>query len=73
MAGWVLSAAAGCLIIFGLFPYLREDLVPNMNDFVRVIYGSFHHVIWASAVGWTIFACVHGHGGIQCPKFQSLA
>ena len=34
-----------------------------MNSFVRVFYGSFHRLAWSVAVGWLIFACVHGYGG----------
>ena len=61
--GWVLATAIGLAVVYGLIPYLNEEEVPVMNSFVRVFYGSFHRLAWSVAVGWLIFACVHGYGG----------
>lgn len=58
-----MATAIGLAIIYGLIPYLNEDEVPVISQFVRISYGSFHRLAWSVAVGWLIFACVHGYGG----------
>ena len=63
IGGWVLATAVGSAVVYGLVPYLNEEQVPVMNSFVRVFYGSFNRLAWSLAVGWLIFACVHGYGG----------
>ena len=61
--GWALATAVGLAVVYGLVPYLNEEEVPEMNSFARVSYGSLHRLAWSIAVGWLIFACVHGYGG----------
>jgi hypothetical protein len=61
--GWTLTIVIGLAVIYGMVPYLNEYEVPEMNDFVRVSYGSLHRIAWASCVAWIIFACIHGYGG----------
>ena len=61
--GWALATAVALAIVYGLMPYLNETQVPQMNSFARVSYGSLHRLAWSIAVGWVIFACVHGYGG----------
>ncbi len=53
----------GSAVTYGMFPYLDETLVPDINPLVRVSYGALHHSAWAITVGWIIFACTHGYGG----------
>ncbi|XP_045034184.1 nose resistant to fluoxetine protein 6 isoform X2 [Daphnia magna] len=62
--GWILAAIIGSLVTYGIYPYLDEKTVPVINPFVRVSYGALHHSAWAITVGWIIFACTHGYGGI---------
>ena len=50
--------------MYGLSALLDPIEVPVINDATRVIYGVFHRLAWAFAVGWVIFACVNGYGGI---------
>lgn len=50
-------------VLYGLSPYLNEDLVPIIDPTVSVTYGSLHRFAWATAVGWVIFACKNGYGG----------
>ena len=63
VVGWALATAVALAIVYGLVPYLNETEVPEMNSFARVSYGSFNRLAWSIAVGWLIFACVHGYGG----------
>ncbi|XP_057379361.1 nose resistant to fluoxetine protein 6-like isoform X1 [Daphnia carinata] len=62
--GWISAAIIGSLVTYGIYPYLDEKTVPIINPFVRVLYGALHHSAWAITVGWIIFACTHGYGGI---------
>lgn len=61
--GWFLATAVGLAVLYGLLPYLSEEIVPEINPVVSVAYGSLHRLAWATAVGWVIFACIHGYGG----------
>lgn len=65
VGGWISATLFGLLVIYGMFPYLDDTTVPVINPFIRVSYGAFHHSIWAIAVGWVIFVCTHGYGGIS--------
>ena len=60
-SGWILATAMGLAVMYGMFPYTNDVLIP---DAIRVAYGSLHRVAWALAVSWVIFACTRGYGGI---------
>jgi len=51
------------IVMYGLVPFLNEELVPEMNPGIRLIYGSLHRFGWTVAVSWIIFACVNGYAG----------
>ena len=57
------SIAAGLSLLYGLIPFV-DEAVPEMNDFTRVAFGAFSRLTWAISVGWIIFACVKGYGGM---------
>ena len=63
VCGWILATSLGLAVVYGLTPYLDETKVPVINQWVRVSYASLHRLSWSFAVGWVIFACVHGYGG----------
>jgi len=60
---WAVAIATGLAVMYGLSALLDPIEVPVINDATRVIYGVFHRLAWAFAVGWVIFACVNGYGG----------
>jgi len=55
--------------MYGLVPFLNEELVPEMNTGIRIVYGSLHRFGWTVAVGWIIFACVNGYAGYDFNKY----
>ncbi len=59
---WALAFATGLAVIYGL--NIRFDMTPPSHA-VNVIYGGFHRLGWSLALGWLIFACARGYGGIQ--------
>ena len=60
---WVSATAIGLAVLYGLSDLLDPSTVPEINAATKVIYGTFHRLAWAIAVGWVIFACVSGYGG----------
>ena len=60
---WVSATANGLAVLYGLSDLLDPLTVPEINAATKVIYGTFHRLAWAIAVGWVIFACVSGYGG----------
>lgn len=61
--GWCTASLAACLVIYGLWPYVNETQVPQIDLAVSVVYGSLHRFGWALAVAWVIVACARGRGG----------
>ena len=63
IVGWILSIGIILTCIYGLIPFLNENLEFEMNPLMCVIFGTFSRIGWAIAVGWIIFACLSGYGG----------
>jgi len=72
LLGWIFCIATIITVIYGMFPFLNEDLVPEINPFIRVTFGTLHHFGWAMAVAWIVFACVSGYGGLTNFYFKKL-
>ena len=61
--GWALSIATGLAIVYGIYPYTDQSVVPELSPAFNMTYGPLHRVSWALAVAWVIFACINGYGG----------
>lgn len=60
-----MSLATILVVMYGLVPFLGEELIPVMNPGVRVAYGVLYRFVWAVAVGWIVFACLNGCAGFS--------
>ena len=60
---WIIAFAIGLSVVYGEVPYIDSDKFPQLNDSLRVIYGSLSRMGWAIALSWVVFACVKGYGG----------
>jgi len=58
--GWIVAIGLGIAVTYG--PYSKADYTWKMID--NVIYGMFFRFVWAVAIGWVIFACHNGKGGL---------
>jgi len=58
--GWIVAIGLGIAVIYG--PYSQNDYKWKMVD--NLIYGMFFRFVWAVAIGWVIFACHNGKGGL---------
>lgn len=74
--GWITSLG----IIFGmtLGMYNINQYGNQTSAFENALYESLGRVTWSIALGWIIFACVHGYGGpvnwfLSWPQWQPLA
>lgn len=60
-----MSLSAGLVVVYGLVPYLDVEKVPTINPAISLTYGPLHRAAWALAIGWVVWACVRGYGGIR--------
>lgn len=67
-SGWTLAICILLIVTYGMVPYANPGEVPEIDNLVRVSYGSLHRLAWAISISWIIFACTHGYGG----KFKLL-
>jgi hypothetical protein len=61
--GWAFATATALAIVYGLYPYVDVNKMPEIDPAVSIIYGSMHRFAWSIAIAWVIFACVKGYGG----------
>ncbi|XP_055616401.1 nose resistant to fluoxetine protein 6-like [Toxorhynchites rutilus septentrionalis] len=61
--GWILSGGIITACVFGSYPLNQPDSkqLPRIAD---ALYESTKHVLWAASVGWIVFACTNGYGGL---------
>ena len=53
------AVGLGLLMVLGVYP-MRVD---GYSVFGSTAYAALFRIGWSVALGWVIFACVHGHGG----------
>ena len=63
---WQMSMLAMFAVVFGPASRMRED---NLNThtwtpFESVVYNCFHKTVWSLALGWIVFSCHKGYGGL---------
>jgi len=61
---WLYSTFTGLAVVYGLAPFLDQSQVVTLPSGLRILYGSLHRVTWAIALGWVVFACIKGYGGV---------
>ena len=63
--GWTISAATAMMIVYGLHDYNKFQYpMMKYSRSVAIIYGALHRTVWAAALGWVVFACHTGYGGV---------
>ncbi|XP_023232400.1 nose resistant to fluoxetine protein 6-like [Centruroides sculpturatus] len=61
LLGWIAAIACNFGILFGTYNWSRGYLPDTAT---AVIYAAVHRTGWALTVGWLVFICATGHGGI---------
>lgn len=54
----------GLAVLFGMSPFLDPSEVEMIPVFIQFAYGTFHRTAWAMVIGWIVFACSRGCGGM---------
>ncbi|XP_066920656.1 nose resistant to fluoxetine protein 6-like [Clytia hemisphaerica] len=60
---WIAAFVTGYLCIYGPSSMYKEKPV-FFNDSENLAFGSLHIIGWSLAVGWVIYSCHYGMGGV---------
>lgn len=76
LVGWIISFALMTAAVFVNYPLIQLDNHPSALD--QALYESLSRVVWAVALCYIIFACVHKYGGpfnwfLAHPLWQPLS
>ncbi|GAB6033680.1 hypothetical protein CHUAL_013737 [Chamberlinius hualienensis] len=58
---WLISAAIDLALVYGMQPYMAGKV---MEDNMQVVFGSLSRPAWGFTIGWIIFSCATGYGGL---------
>jgi len=60
---WLTAIGTGVGVVYGIdmSPIITQDFYSTTAS---AFYGGFHRLAWGLALGWVVFACSRGYGGI---------
>ena len=61
--GWLVSIGLTIAVVFGLYGYMNPEYKPMDQD-IAALYEATHRIVWSLGIGWIVFACVTGYGGL---------
>ena len=67
---WIVAFGIGCAVVYGLdLPSRLAFLHPKtLSKAENVAYLGLHRLAWGLAVGWLVFACCRGYGGLLATR-----
>lgn len=76
MVGWIASIATFAATNLAYYPLATVDHNPSAEH--QALYNIFSRLLWALAVAYVVFACIHGYGGpvnrfLSLPFWQPLS
>ncbi|KAH9370547.1 hypothetical protein HPB48_011438 [Haemaphysalis longicornis] len=61
-AAWSAAFVAGAMVLFCTKQWGDGDALPEA--WVAAVYAACHRLVWALCIGWLVFACISGRGGL---------
>ncbi|XP_077552931.1 nose resistant to fluoxetine protein 6-like [Haemaphysalis longicornis] len=61
-AAWSAAFVAGATVLFCTKQWGDGDALPEA--WIAAVYAACHRLVWALCIGWLVFACISGHGGL---------
>nr|XP_016931644.1 O-acyltransferase like protein [Drosophila suzukii] len=76
-SGWILCLSMIFTSIFALYPAIKSG-APPLSTLEESSYYTLTRLGWPMAIGWVIFACIQGYGGLansflSSPLWQPLS